>query len=285
MLDFAEGRTDLLVATTVVEVGIDVANATMIVIEDADRFGLAQLHQLRGRVGRGEHPGCCLLFGEPADRGRRAPPRGAHPDAPTASAWPSWTWRSAGRGASWACARPGPTDLRFARLSRDRRELAEARHIAAPDPARPTRTSSARSTRCCAPPCCAASTPFRGCSTREDRRRHPPRAAHRRAAAGTATRPTADRVREALFSIIGPVEGLDVLDLFAGSGALGLEALSRGAALGHAGRARAARRSPCIRANVAALGLEDRVRVVAARLARRARGRAGRRPGLRVVPL
>ena len=66
MLDFAEGRTDLLVATTVVEVGIDVANATVILIEDADRFGLAQLHQLRGRVGRGEHPGLCLLFGEPA---------------------------------------------------------------------------------------------------------------------------------------------------------------------------------------------------------------------------
>ena len=65
MLDFAEGRTDLLVATTVVEVGIDVANATMILIEDADRFGLAQLHQLRGRVGRGEHPGRCLLFAEP----------------------------------------------------------------------------------------------------------------------------------------------------------------------------------------------------------------------------
>lgn len=82
------------------------------------------------------------------------------------------------------------------------------------------------------------------------------------APAGDATRPTADRVREAMFSIIGPVEGLDVLDLFAGSGALGLEALSRGAASATlVERARPAVAS--IRANVDALGLEDRARVVA----------------------
>ncbi|HEY4778908.1 MAG TPA: ATP-dependent DNA helicase RecG [Solirubrobacterales bacterium] len=61
---FAAGRTDVLVATTVIEVGIDVPNATVIVIEGAERFGVSQLHQLRGRVGRGEHPSHCLLFPE-----------------------------------------------------------------------------------------------------------------------------------------------------------------------------------------------------------------------------
>lgn len=62
---FREGNVDVLVATTVIEVGIDIANATIIVIEHADRFGLAQLHQLRGRVGRGSLPGVCALIASP----------------------------------------------------------------------------------------------------------------------------------------------------------------------------------------------------------------------------
>jgi ATP-dependent DNA helicase RecG len=59
---FADGRTDVLVATTVVELGIDVPNATVMIVEEADRLGLAQLHQLRGRVGRGGRAGICFLF-------------------------------------------------------------------------------------------------------------------------------------------------------------------------------------------------------------------------------
>ncbi|MDP9220888.1 MAG: ATP-dependent DNA helicase RecG [Actinomycetota bacterium] len=64
MSDFAAGRIDVLVATTVVEVGVDVANATTMVVQDAERFGVSQLHQLRGRVGRGSAPGLCLLVSE-----------------------------------------------------------------------------------------------------------------------------------------------------------------------------------------------------------------------------
>ncbi len=62
---FRDGELDVLVATTVIEVGIDVPNATMIIIEQAERFGLAQLHQLRGRVGRGDLPGECVLVADP----------------------------------------------------------------------------------------------------------------------------------------------------------------------------------------------------------------------------
>jgi ATP-dependent DNA helicase RecG len=66
MRAFAAHETDVLVSTTVIEVGIDVGNATVMVIEGAERFGVSQLHQLRGRVGRGEHPSQCLLFAEEA---------------------------------------------------------------------------------------------------------------------------------------------------------------------------------------------------------------------------
>jgi ATP-dependent DNA helicase RecG len=63
MARFVAGEADVLVATTVIEVGIDVPNATVMLVENAERYGISQLHQLRGRIGRGEHPSLCLLFG------------------------------------------------------------------------------------------------------------------------------------------------------------------------------------------------------------------------------
>ncbi|HEV3388157.1 MAG TPA: ATP-dependent DNA helicase RecG [Solirubrobacteraceae bacterium] len=63
MAAFASGAADVLVATSVIEVGIDVPNATVMLVEDADRYGISQLHQLRGRIGRGAHDSICLLFG------------------------------------------------------------------------------------------------------------------------------------------------------------------------------------------------------------------------------
>jgi ATP-dependent DNA helicase RecG len=72
MAAFASGQADVLVATTVIEVGIDVGNATVMLIENAERFGISQLHQLRGRVGRGEHRSRCLLMGPPGSPRLRA---------------------------------------------------------------------------------------------------------------------------------------------------------------------------------------------------------------------
>jgi ATP-dependent DNA helicase RecG len=71
MARFVSGEADVLVATTVIEVGIDVPNATVMLVEDAERYGISQLHQLRGRIGRGEHPSLCILFDS------RPPPRGS----------------------------------------------------------------------------------------------------------------------------------------------------------------------------------------------------------------
>jgi ATP-dependent DNA helicase RecG len=129
MTAFGSGQTDVLVATTVIEVGIDVPNASIILIEGADRFGLAQLHQLRGRVGRGDRPGQCIVFGEPTtDDGIRR--LEAFTQTGDGFRLAELDLEIRGEGSMLGVRQAGPTDLRFARLTRDRRELAQARQIA-----------------------------------------------------------------------------------------------------------------------------------------------------------
>ncbi len=129
MAGFSDGSTDILVATTVVEVGVDIANASIIIIEGADRFGLAQLHQLRGRVGRGAHPGRCLLFAEPTTETaiRRLEAISQEQDGLRLA---ELDLEIRGEGTVLGLRQSGATDLRFAKLGRDRRELAQARKIA-----------------------------------------------------------------------------------------------------------------------------------------------------------
>jgi ATP-dependent DNA helicase RecG len=130
MSRFVRGELDVLVATTVIEVGVDVANATVMIVEDADRFGLAQLHQLRGRVGRGTEQSHCLLFAsaEPTEDGRRRLEALVRTTSGFALAEVDLALR--GEGRLLGVAQSGRSDLRFARLARDRTLLTWAREDA-----------------------------------------------------------------------------------------------------------------------------------------------------------
>ena len=126
---FRAGDLDILVATTVIEVGIDVPNATVMVIEDADRFGLSQLHQLRGRVGRGADAATCLLVAEPktSDGEERIAAMVATTDGFRLA---EEDLRIRGQGTVFGARQSGMTDLRLADLLRDVDSLVAARREA-----------------------------------------------------------------------------------------------------------------------------------------------------------
>jgi ATP-dependent DNA helicase RecG len=129
MDEFRRGEIQVLVATVVIEVGVDVPEATVIVIEDAWRFGLAQLHQLRGRVGRGSDPSYCYLLGEPT-----SPDGVTRLEALVAStdgfALAEIDLDLRGEGTLLGSRQRGQSDLRLANLRRDEATLNEARAVA-----------------------------------------------------------------------------------------------------------------------------------------------------------
>jgi ATP-dependent DNA helicase RecG len=129
MSAFRDGEIQVLVATVVVEVGVDVANASAIVIEGAERFGLSQLHQLRGRVCRGLHPPKCFLIGEPKTDGSRERLEALceHQDGFKLS---EEDLRIRGEGTLFGARQSGMTDLKVANLLRDVEILVEARRAA-----------------------------------------------------------------------------------------------------------------------------------------------------------
>ncbi len=126
MARFREGRLDVLVATTVIEVGVDVPNATVMVILDADRFGIAQLHQLRGRVGRGAHASTCWLVTQQTDE--RSPRVEALVATTDGFELAEVDLDLRGEGTLMSSAQKGRSDLKLASLRRDRQlvELARA---------------------------------------------------------------------------------------------------------------------------------------------------------------
>jgi ATP-dependent DNA helicase RecG len=129
MASYRAGDLDVLVSTTVIEVGVDVANATVMVIEDADRFGIAQLHQLRGRVGRGSAVSWCFLLGE--GLGPESEERlGALERTTDGFELAEVDLELRGEGTILGTRQKGATDLKLASLRRDKELVAVARRVA-----------------------------------------------------------------------------------------------------------------------------------------------------------
>jgi len=129
MAAFRRGELQVLVATTVIEVGVDVANATVMVIEDADRFGIAQLHQLRGRVGRGKHRSWCYLVADVVTSGAEKRLRALEATA-DGFELAEVDLELRGEGTVLGIRQKGRSDLRLASLRRDKALVRAARAVA-----------------------------------------------------------------------------------------------------------------------------------------------------------
>jgi ATP-dependent DNA helicase RecG len=129
MQAFKAGRLDVLVATSLIEVGIDVPNATVMIVEGAERFGLAQLHQLRGRVGRGSERSYCLLFSNP-ETGSSQARLEALLETNDGFELADRDLEIRGEGQVMGARQAGVPDLKLARLARDREALVRARELA-----------------------------------------------------------------------------------------------------------------------------------------------------------
>ena len=243
MARFRDGDLDVLVGTTVVEVGVDVPEATMMIVEDADRFGLAQLHQLRGRVGRGESnrsasssPTRCDPVARPGSR----PLAATHDGFELAEK----DFELRREGDVLGLTQSGLPRLRVASLQRDdHRELAVAARGHAETMLDERRPALARSRRRAGRELDVGLAGARGRRRAGQRRLtsrwltpggsspgRPPAAGSRRRRDRAPDRWPTGSSRPSSRSSSRDLPGAGVLDLFAGSGAAGIEALSRGAA-------------------------------------------------------
>ena len=232
MESFRKNETQILVATTVIEVGVDVPNATAMVIEHAERFGLAQLHQLRGRIGRGAAKSHCILVG-PVRMTEEARAR-LETMVRTANGFEiaETDLLLRGPGEFFGTRQSGDLGFHIANPIRDKDLLEVARREAFSLAEEPRRKDPAAHVAITA---AAVAAPL---SLGADRLSLPPmriiagkfRSRQLHTLKGLSLRPTSDRLRETLFNVLGDlVNDARFLDLYAGTGAVGIEALSRGA--------------------------------------------------------
>ncbi len=278
MARFRDGELDVLVGTTVIEVGVDVPEATMMVIQGADRFGLAQLHQLRGRVGRGTR--AVVLRARLRLRRRGRPRPGSRRCAELRDGFElaesDFELRREGDVLGLAQSGLPQPPRRLAPATRPTSELAVARPRRAEamlDEA--GRLRPARRARRRARPTAGCAQRARGAPTRGARltggrqrragdRRHVP-AGIRLVAPGAGTRPLGDRVKQTLFAILEPeLPGARSSTCSRAAAPAGIEALSRGAATATFVERDAGGGPPSIRANLArtAASTAPTVRVV-----------------------